>query len=118
MTLNVLGTPYSVEYKKWDDDPLFQKENWSGYCDGYGKRIVVCDPATVPGFETDPTRSKTQMRKQTLRHEIVHAFLNESGLMDCALVYEGPWSKCEELVDWIANQGQKIYRAWKKAGAL
>ena len=118
MTVNVLGTPYTVEHKNWKDDPMFEKEGWSGYCDGYGKRIVICWPDTIPGYENDPVKSRNQVRKQTLRQEIVHAFFNESGLMDCSLEYHGPWAQCEELVDWIANQGPKIYKAWREAGAL
>ena len=56
--------------------------------------------------------------KKTLRHEIMHAFLNESGLSDSSNQYGGAWAKNEEMVDWIALQGEKIYNAWKEANAL
>jgi len=55
--------------------------------------------------------------KETLRHEIVHAFLFECGLSACS-GYADHWAKNEEMVDWIAIQGPKIHEAWKKAGAL
>ena len=53
------------------------------------------------------------IRRQTLRHEIVHAFFLESGLGS-----ESDYAQNEELVDWIARQGPKLYRAWAEAGAL
>jgi hypothetical protein len=28
------------------------------------------------------------------------------------------WAKNEEMVDWFALQGPKIYAAWKEAGAI
>lgn len=56
--------------------------------------------------------------KKILRHEIVHAFLNQSGLSENAGIYKSAWSINEEMVDWFAIQGTKIYKAWKEAGAL
>lgn len=56
--------------------------------------------------------------KKVLRHEIVHAFLFESGLgenMHC-LINSG-WHD-EQIVDWFAYQGPKIIKAWESAGAL
>ena len=53
-----------------------------------------------------------------LRHEIVHAFFNESGLMDSSLQYSGGWAKNEEMVDWIASQFNKIMECFKAAGCL
>ena len=56
--------------------------------------------------------------KKILRHEIVHAFLHQSGLSENAGVYKSAWPGNEEMVDWFAIQGTKIYKAWKEAGAL
>ena len=51
--------------------------------------------------------------KKVVRHEIVHAFLTESGLAENSF-----WAQNEELVDWIAIQGPKLIKAWQEAGAL
>ena len=51
------------------------------------------------------------------RHEIVHAFLLESGLAECSGDTDC-WAQNEAMVDWFARQGQKIYAAWLEAGAL
>lgn len=118
MTVNILGTEYDIAKKKYDEDDTFKREDVDGYCDGYVKRIVVCDMATWPGCENDAADTNENAQKDTIRHEIVHAFFNESGLQNCAARYDGPWSKFEECVDWIAIQGPKIYDAWRSVGAV
>ena len=117
-TIDVFTTPYTIEFKDFDADPHFKKYSWCGYCDFYGKRIVICNPDSMRGFEDQPRRSRTKMWKHALRHEIVHAFLNESGLEACSFSYDGPWPKNEEMVDWIACQAAKIVKAWREAGAI
>ncbi len=117
-TVSVLGTPYSVEVKKYDDDPLFYDDGFAGYCDCHTKRIVLCDLKSHKDFKSDPEEKLLIIMKATLRHEIVHAFLDESGLQDNAVTYDIAWAKNEEMVDWIALQGPKIYQAWKEADAL
>lgn len=116
VTVNILGTEYKVAIKPYSEDEAF---NCSiGYCDGYTKEIVVCDLSTHPEYKKDPVETREACEKVTLRHEIVHAFLNESGLMSSACEVSGAWCKNEEMVDWIALQGEKIYKAWSEVGAL
>lgn len=117
-TINILGTAYKITKKKYSADPIFGKRNIDGYCDSLEKQIVYCDMATYPGWEEESKTSIYLQEKQTLRHEIVHAFLDESGLQYSSLKVEMPWSKNEEMVDWFALQGIKIYKAWESAGAL
>ena len=114
----VLGTYYTIIRKKYDEDGAFERSGIDGYCDGLTKKIVVCDMDTFKGWENEPEDTKRAAERHTLRHEIVHAFYNESGLMDNAVAYDGPWPKFEENVDWIAAQGEKIYAAWKETGCL
>lgn len=116
--VNILGTPYAIIVKKYTEDEAFERLSIGGYCDGMQKQIVVCDMTTYKGWEHEPAAAAAVAQKQTLRHEIVHAFFNESGLMDSSFTYDGPWAKSEELVDWIALQGPKIYAAWQEAGAV
>ena len=51
--------------------------------------------------------------KKNIRHEIVHAFLFESGLAE-----NSEWAQNEEMVDWFACQAPKIYAAFRAAGAI
>lgn len=118
MTVNILGTEYTVTVKKYDEDEAFERRSIDGYCDGLTKNIVVCDMTTYKGWEHEPQETIEAAQKQTLRHEIVHAFFDESGLGDSSFRVDCAWSQNEEMVDWFALQGPKIYKAWQEAGAL
>lgn len=117
-TVMILGTEYTITVKKYDEDDVFKRLSVDGYCDGYIKSIVVCDMSTYKGWEHEPKATLEIAQKQTLRHEIVHAFFNESGLASSAFGIDCSWAKNEEMVDWIALQGPKIYMAWQEAGAI
>ena len=54
----------------------------------------------------------------TLRHEITHAFLNESGLQNDTSVPGSGWATNEEMVDWIAIQFPKMKKAFEEADCL
>lgn len=118
MTVNVLGTDYTVTVKKYDEDEYFRKINCGGYCNGSTKKIVLCDLQTYPDWEDEDAETLEESRKRILRHEIVHAFFEESGLSDNGNQVEGSWARNEEMVDWIALQGPKIHKAWQEAGAI
>ena len=118
MTVNVLGTEYSIETVKYDKDPFFKETNTCAYHTGILRKIVLCDLNTIPGFEDEGHDYVEAQTKQALRHEIVHAFLYESGLDDNGAIPQISWAKNEEMVDWIALQGTKLYKAWQEAGAL
>ena len=118
MKVNVLGTEYEIIVKKYAEEEAFERRSIMGFCDGYTKQIVVCDPATFKGWEHEEAETIRIAQSETVRHEIVHAFLNESGLSDSSAQYESGWAKFEEMIDWIALQGPKIYTAWQEAGAL
>lgn len=118
VTINILGTDYTILKKQYTDDPDFEKYSFSGYCDGIAKEIVFCDMMTYPGWDNEPKARAAIVEKEILRHEIVHAFFNESGLSENASQFHGSWAKNEEMVDWIALQGPKIYRAWRQVKAI
>lgn len=117
-TVNILGQEYEIIVKKYDEDEAFERRHIDGYQDGFLKQIVICDLSTYKGWEHEPKECIEVAQKQTLRHEIVHAFFDESGLASSALGIDGSWAKNEEMVDWIALQGPKIYKAWQEADAL
>lgn len=115
--LTILGTEYTVTVKKYNEDKYFAQYKSSGYCSGTEKAIVLCDMATYPDWESESDKVCNNQMKETLRHEIVHAFLNESGLSVNSNESDA-WARNEEMVDWFALQGPKIYKAWQEAGAL
>lgn len=108
--VNILGTQYEIQYLTSKDDERLEKVD--GYCDFYSKLIVVCNE------ENGNIHDYKAYFRKVLRHEIVHAFLYESGLAENSQCYENAWAYNEEMVDWIAIQGEKIHKAWEEAGAL
>lgn len=115
--VTVLGTEYIITIKEYDADEVFERCGANGYCSFTGDEIVLCDMKTYPDWEKEtPVAIENQM-KTTLRHEIVHAFLDESGL-SANSIESSAWARNEEMVDWIALQGPKIYKAWQEAGAV
>lgn len=117
-SVSVLGTEYKIIFKKYTEDKLFEKDGIDGYCNNISREIVVCCMSTYPGYEKESALVIETVQKEILRHEITHAFLKESGLCASSLNYSGGWACNEEMVDWIALQGLKIYEAWKQADCI
>ena len=115
--LEVLGTVYTIKEAMYQDDLMFEENNCDGYTNAITKEIALCVSTTHPCHKGLSGAEHLMLRKEILRHEIVHAFLDESGLRSSACGTEC-WPQNEEMVDWIALQGPKIYAAWKKADAL
>lgn len=106
--IDVLGTEWTIRFKTESDDPIL-KEN-DGYADKTTRSIVVACPAT----DCDLGDYRHYMKK-VLRHEIIHAFLFESGLHENWKHEDG---HDETYVDWIAVQAPKLLNAFKEAEAL
>lgn len=109
LSVNILGTKYTVKFMAEKDD--YRLEECSGYTDFFSRLIVIENSKKGTIHEIE------KFQKKVLRHEIVHAFLYESGLATSSHGCES-FADDEEIVDWIAIQGEKIYSAWKSAGAL
>lgn len=105
-TVNVLGVPYSIIRGDRSKDPCL--EDSDGYCDHTIKACVIGDLLKV----SDSVANLDAYRKHVTRHELIHAFLFESGL-GCE-----SWGGDEEIVDWIAFQFSKMLQAFIEADAL
>ena len=118
LKINVLGTEYSVCFRDYEALRIFKDKGIDGYCDNIDKMIVICNMKTHPEYDVETEEYCHKLERLTLRHEIVHAFLSESGLCDSTLHFEAGWATNEEMVDWIALQFPKMLRAMKEAGCL
>lgn len=116
MKIDVLGTSYDVVLLDYKNDPCFEKNTSDGYCDYVEKRIVICNMQTFPGWNETEAYCR-EYEKTILRHEIIHAFLNESGLRGGSHSSD-EWAMDEEIVDWLAIQIPKIVKAMKEAGCI
>lgn len=102
-TTNILGTEYTVYIESADSDPRY--EEMSGWTDWTVKEIHV----GIPKRESDTVKDLSKFRNTTIRHEIIHAYLQESGL-DCNSLPCDTWATNEEMVDWFAIMLPKINR--------
>lgn len=114
MKVNILGTDYEIVKGNQKDYP--QLRDCDGYTDTSIKQIVILDCKTL---EKDDASIKdlTSYEKKVTRHEIIHAFLYESGLWVNSNDVE-QWAMNEEMIDWLAIQFSKIYKAFKEVEAL
>lgn len=111
-TVNILGTEYTIEYRKRKNDPNL--DNSDGYHDSSVNLIVIAEMQSEAKAKND----LIAYQKSVLRHEIIHAFLYQSGLDSCSSVYGGAWAESEEMIDWIAIQSPKIFKAYQEADCL
>lgn len=110
MQVLILGSNWEIVERSAKNDPRLS--DCDGYCDWTTKTIVAereHEGATLANMDLYVCK--------VIRHEIVHAFLFESGLAHASCSTDA-WAVNEEMVDWFARMGERIYRAWKDAGAL
>lgn len=110
--VDILGIRYKIEVHKHNEDKYLKEKGLDGYCSEYEKLIVVSD-MTGEAFNDLNEKEKENLRKVTLRHEILHSFFNESGLSSSSMQYCNGWAKNEEMVDWFAIQFPKILEAYR-----
>lgn len=109
MTVKILGTKYTIKELDRETDPFLEK--CDGYCDKTTHTIVVlksCPTSELGNFE--------EYKKKVKRHEIIHAFLFESGLHEN--FQHSEWGHDETTVDWFASQFPKMIEVFKKVGCL
>lgn len=110
MKVNILGVDYDLTVCTEDEESRL--DGCDGFCDETSKEIYV---ESYQKHENDPHR-KLNISVQTnkvKRHEIIHAFLFESGLAE-----NSSWAQNEEMVDFFAIQFPKLVKAFKDADAL
>lgn len=116
--VHILGECYSIRFVRHEDDAYLKDNGLCGYTDLVEREIVIAFSNTVPGREDASLTVHILSEQKTLRHEIVHAFLVESGLDSDSIALNSAWARNEEMVDWFAIQGPKIIKAWQEADAL
>lgn len=104
-TVNILGTEYTIEPKELKDEDI------DGYCDSTSKLIVIRsdNENNVGDFG--------YLQKKQLRHEIIHAFMSESGLQ-CNWQHIEQFGHDETTVDWFAIQSPKIFKVFQELDIL
>jgi hypothetical protein len=116
--VNVLGTAYDIKKVKISECELLKEKHWCGSCNELTHTILIGDASEEEFFGKLSEEEQELITKQILRHEITHAFLNESGLQASSAEWGAGWAHNEEMIDWIALQFPKMLKAFEEAGCL
>lgn len=114
-SVNVMGVTYTITGRSQKQDIKLDEGCLLGYCDYTTKEIIYAThPNSVDVFAC---KDLSYIEKKTVRHEIIHAFLYESGLDNDSNSADA-WGINEEMVDWLAIQFSKILKAFEDVGCL
>lgn len=99
--VNILGTEYKITLKELKDSDV------DGFTDYTEKAIVIRSDNynEVGNFEW--------LQKKQLRHELIHAFMAESGLQ-ANWEHVQKFGHDETTVDWIAIQSPKMFKVFQE----
>lgn len=110
MKINVLGTEYTLTVCSENED--LRLNGFDGITDETTKELLVESYEKDRGDPNCKKNLQVQINK-VKRHEIIHAFLFESGLAE-----NSAWAQNEEMIDFFAIQFPKLLEAFKAADAL
>ncbi|MBO0447943.1 hypothetical protein JZO76_00170 [Enterococcus sp. MJM12] len=103
--INILGTEYTIFVNVSEKEKSFMRDN-DGVTDFTTKEIFI---AILDDGNPMNMQNMHVYEDRTIRHEIVHATLFESGLD-----HNTKWARDEEIVDWIAIQTPKLFNIFEK----
>ena len=103
--VDILGTTYTIREETLKDEDI------DGFCDYLNH--VIC----IRRDNYNNVGNFKKLQNQSLRHEIVHAFLAESGLQ-ANFEHAQSFGHEETMIDWIAIQFPKIAKVYEKLGIL
>ena len=104
-SVNILGTEYHIVV----NTPMCQSLNADGICKVYDKLIVMRECSKLLDAD-DSYETKEQRFNEVMRHEIIHAFFDESGLEE--------YSNDEQLVCWLAKQFPKMLKVFEDTSCI
>ena len=108
--INILGTEYTILEQSESENPKLKDAN--GLCEMYSKEIII-DKMEYAKDDVMTINNLAEFKSKVLRHEIIHAFLAESGLRN-----NSTWAENEEMVDWIAIQFPKMLKVFNELKLL
>ena len=112
-TVNILGTEWNIITCKEEESELLNGKYRDGCTDNSTRTIYICEKK--PDCELQDYEA---WKRLSLRREIFHAFLFESGLDASSVWTNRPWAENEEMVDWFAIQSPKIFKVFQELDIL
>lgn len=98
--VSILGVDYAIRFDKLD-------AHHDGDVNQCTKEITVKPLGQLDGDNAEEQRF---LQDHVMRHEIVHAYLNEAGLMQ--------YSQDETLVDWLAYMIGRMHSTMAEVHAI
>lgn len=112
-TVNILGTEWNIVTCKEEESELLNGKYRDGCTDNSKRTIWICEKK-----EECELQDYEMWKKLSLRHEIFHAFLFESGLDSSSFSMTSAWATNEEMVDWFSTQSPKIFKVFQELDIL
>ena len=116
-SINILGTEYKIFIRKMQDDTKLSENGWGGYVKVNTKSIIIAELDSLAEYLKTEKNEAENVQKVTIRHEIIHAYLYESGLWGNSNNPEH-WASDEEITDWIAIQSPKFLETFAELDIL
>ena len=111
--VDILGSKWTIKYV--DDDPAFEQAN--GITNDAAREITIENVKMTDDPLDFDMQSQYNNQKRVLRHELIHAYLFESGLGDSSNSCDA-WAVNEEMVDWFARTIPKMIATFKELKCL
>ena len=106
--VNILGTDYVLHICQSSKDKRFEELACDGFCDQSTQELFVTN--YIDSKEPISVKDPAYCIRGAIRHEMVHAFLYESGL---GSDWEHKqYGQEETTVDWIARQFPNMYETY------
>lgn len=100
--IDILGTEWTIDESKMLNGPC-------GYCDNTVKTIELCKVGLAQTDFDGAVADVGIVKRETLRHELIHAIGFECGLGSQSFLGE------EACVDWIARMFPKLKDIFERA---
>lgn len=110
--VNILGSTWKIIFESTKNIQFYEHHN--GWCDNSTKE---CHIGVRPELEYGQ-KDQCEFRKMIARHEIIHAFLYESGIVSSEIIRTKEWAVNETMIDWMAIQTPKIFKVFEEADIL
>ncbi|MBQ2396674.1 MAG: hypothetical protein II304_06455 [Bacteroidales bacterium] len=111
--VDILGSEWIIKYL--DEDPRF--EHAEGFTNEALREITIENVKASDDPLDFDIPSQYVNQKRVLRHEVIHAYLYESGLGDSSNSCDA-WAVNEEMVDWFARNLPKMTATFKELNCL
>lgn len=113
--VSILGEIWQLKFST--EENCERLKGCDGLCD-FSIRTIYIDTLDCAKGDPSSQQDLESYINKNIRHEIVHAFLYESGLEGNSLKLEEGWANNEEMVDWIAIQFPKILKVFQELDVL